>query len=57
MFSLWTNTSYAKLLAIFGLESMDTRMIILREKFKERFKNFTVNGNSFMKDKLTGTLS
>ncbi len=36
------------MLAIIGLESIETKMIILREKFKLRFKNFTASDNSFM---------
>ena len=48
MLSVWTNTSYAKLLAITGLESMETRMIILREKFRLRFDNMKEADNSFL---------
>ncbi len=48
MLSVFTNSSYKKLLVFTGLESMATRLVILKEKFRVRLKKWKELGMSFL---------
>ncbi len=48
MFSVYTNTSYNKMLLITGLENMKMRFIILKEKFKARYQRLQEGSNFFL---------
>jgi hypothetical protein len=48
MLSVYTNTSYKKILAITGLESMKTRFTILKEKFRARYQKLQEGSDSFL---------
>lgn len=48
MLSVYTNTSYKKMLAITGLESMRTRFTILKEKFRARYERLQEGSDSFL---------